>query len=719
MKLVTTSLAILVAVSVAHATTIHVPSDQPTIQAGINAAVNGDTVLVAPGTYTENLLVNVRGLALISSGGCDITTVEPVDPDAPIIRCDYPSDSTFLLRGLSFRNSGNSDGLNCRGGRVQDCIISHCRNRGINSSGPLSVSNCQVSYCDLAIFCSQSISVDNSQLSNCGSHGIFAAAPVTLSVHDCMVTVGGVGVYMPGPGGTYTVRNCLVSAAYKGIQVVGTGSIINNTVVNAGSGPAIAIEGNQGGTVLNNIVAYNQAPGIVVSPSSVVDYNDVWHNGEPFSDPGPHGISVNPQFTDTTTHDYTLKESSPCIDAGHPDPQYNDLDGTRNDMGALPHLQTTYPYVTIFEFLGESQYNIISSSPTFAWHYYSPSGTAISAFEIAVGTNSDWTYAEMWNPAQISEPTAQVQYAGAPFQDGHLYYLRLRVEDSAGWSLWYYTTFRTNSVPAMPTPMSPNVTIVSSHPLLTLQNASDPEGDALKYDFEVYADSSLTSLVTSQLNVSQISGQTSWAVAQTLTDNLRYWWRARAFDGFEHGDWSSPLTFWVDGVPEAPSVATLVSPPDSAGLPVFDLLPTFLWNVPVDSDPFDTAIYKMQLSFNPSFALSFSYDSLHQSQYTLTDSLPFGTHLWWRVTSRDKYGLTSVSTAKNFWTWELGDVDHSHGTDIADLSRLIDYLYISFSPITPLKVGDLDGDCRIDIADLSRLIDRLYISFAPLGVGCE
>ncbi len=34
------------------AATIHVPGDQPTIQAGIDAAMDGDIVLVADGTWT-------------------------------------------------------------------------------------------------------------------------------------------------------------------------------------------------------------------------------------------------------------------------------------------------------------------------------------------------------------------------------------------------------------------------------------------------------------------------------------------------------------------------------------------------------------------------------------------------------------------------------------------------------------------------------------------
>ncbi|MCX6831747.1 MAG: hypothetical protein NT028_06355, partial [candidate division Zixibacteria bacterium] len=46
---------ILICAHVGLAATIHVPADQPTIQAGIDAAANGDTVLVTDGHYYERI----------------------------------------------------------------------------------------------------------------------------------------------------------------------------------------------------------------------------------------------------------------------------------------------------------------------------------------------------------------------------------------------------------------------------------------------------------------------------------------------------------------------------------------------------------------------------------------------------------------------------------------------------------------------------------------
>ncbi len=74
LKLFTTVLLLLFLCSYAFAEVINVPADQPTIQQGINAAVNGDTVLVYPGTYVENINYNGKSIVI---GSLFLTTGNP------------------------------------------------------------------------------------------------------------------------------------------------------------------------------------------------------------------------------------------------------------------------------------------------------------------------------------------------------------------------------------------------------------------------------------------------------------------------------------------------------------------------------------------------------------------------------------------------------------------------------------------------------------------
>ncbi len=59
----------------AQATIINVPAEQATIQAGIDAALTNDTVLIAAGTYAENIIIN-KSIAVLGSGEA-LTTIYP------------------------------------------------------------------------------------------------------------------------------------------------------------------------------------------------------------------------------------------------------------------------------------------------------------------------------------------------------------------------------------------------------------------------------------------------------------------------------------------------------------------------------------------------------------------------------------------------------------------------------------------------------------------
>lgn len=57
------------------------------------------------------------------------------------------------------------------------------------------------------------------------------------------------------------------------------------------------------------------------------------------------------------------------------------------------------------------------------------------------------------------------------------------------------------------------------------------------------------------------------------------------------------------------------------------------------------------------------------------------------------------------------DCDPAGTVDLGDLTALVDYLFISFSPLCCEEEANVDGLPGIDLGDLTALIDYLFISF--------
>ncbi len=60
------------------------------------------------------------------------------------------------------------------------------------------------------------------------------------------------------------------------------------------------------------------------------------------------------------------------------------------------------------------------------------------------------------------------------------------------------------------------------------------------------------------------------------------------------------------------------------------------------------------------------------------------------------------------------DCDLNESVDIADLTVLVDHLFISFGNLCCPDEGNVDTAPGVDIADLTLLVDHLFISFTPL-----
>lgn len=90
-----------------------------------------------------------------------------------------------------------------------------------------------------------------------------------------------------------------------------------------------------------------------------------------------------------------------------------------------------------------------------------------------------------------------------------------------------------NLPPTLPGHASPAnaSTIISSPIILTIDNAIDPEDDALTYDFRIYGDAQLTQLIEAHIDIAETPSQTSVTLAFTPAHERTYWWQVRVSDG--------------------------------------------------------------------------------------------------------------------------------------------------------------------------------------------
>jgi hypothetical protein len=101
----------------AFASTIHVPADQPTIQAAINAAAKGDAVLVSPGTYMENINFSGKLIKVKSSKGSKATIIDG-NQAGPVVTFSSGETTKSVLSGFTLRNGLGNQASAFSGGGI-------------------------------------------------------------------------------------------------------------------------------------------------------------------------------------------------------------------------------------------------------------------------------------------------------------------------------------------------------------------------------------------------------------------------------------------------------------------------------------------------------------------------------------------------------------------------------------------------------------------------
>jgi hypothetical protein len=183
----------------------------------------------------------------------------------------------------------------------------------------------------------------------------------------------------------------------------------------------------------------------------------------------------------------------------------------------------------------------------------------------------------------MAEGAATTEWAVTGLVENTTYHWRAKASDGLSESDWIQASFTVNaanSPPGTPTIANPGdgAWVATSLPMLSVNPVVDPDGDSVRYYFEIYSDEALTNLQTSFDNWPE----NSLTMYSPLPNNQWYYLRVRSVDSQgAQSAWSTVSRFYVNdnGIDDPPTLSFIEPAQD---IEVSGAEVTLRWD---DSDP--------------------------------------------------------------------------------------------------------------------------------------